>query len=501
MPVIRELLTKWEVEVDDAKVDESEKKVNKLKKTLDNVAKKSIDVGKKLTAFVTLPVLALGVAFIKAASDAEETSSKFAVVFQDVSDEAEKTAKNLSKNFGLSSTAAKTLLSDTGDLLSGFGFTGEKALELSTAVNELAVDLASFTNFAGGAEGASAALTKALLGERESVKSLGISILEEDVKKKVAEQRTQGLTFETERQAKAFATLAIAQQQSANAIGDFARTNQGFANQLRILRGRMNDLSVSFGVILLPIANQIVQRIIKFADAINDLSKETKTTIVIIASLAAVLGPLFLIFGSIVKVLAALKFLTALEVPLGIVIAKIAGIVLAFISMVLAIEDIIVGLKGGESQAKSFFDFIQKQINELNPLMKGVANDLAELFGIPFRAAAAAVRNVIELIKLAKGEMTGTEFISKFLTNVERIIPRFFTERGEGVAGAFGIPEFGPTRTQTNQVQNRNNINVNVNANTNASAQEIGISVRDNMFLILDQMTRNTNESLAAREF
>ena len=213
-------------------------------------AEKVGSVGKSM-AVVGLAVTAVSVGLIKMASDAEETASKFAVVYQDVSEAAAESAKNLSENFGLSSVAAKQLLGDTGDLLTGFGFTGKAALDLSTKVNELAVDLASFTNYSGGAEGASRALTKALLGERESVKSLGISIMEVDVQAKILELTQQGLTFETERQAKAIATLTLMQEQSKNAIGDFARTSESFANQMRILKARVSDLGVALNYYLL----------------------------------------------------------------------------------------------------------------------------------------------------------------------------------------------------------------------------------------------------------
>lgn len=199
---------------------------------------------------------------IQAASDAEETSSKFATVFKDISASSDKTAKDLAKNFGLSTTAAKQLLGDTGDLLTGFGFTQKGALELSNGVQELAVDLASFTNFSGGAAGASAALTKALLGETESLKSLGISINQEDIKKQVAINTSKGLTFATERQAKAQATLDLAMAQSGNAIGDFARTSQGFANQQRILSNVIQDVTESLGSQLLPVANLVLGSLI-----------------------------------------------------------------------------------------------------------------------------------------------------------------------------------------------------------------------------------------------
>ena len=99
--------------------------------------------------------------------------------------------------------------------------------------HSLAADLASFTNYSGGAEGASNALTKALLGERESVKALGIVIREEDVQNRLAAAGKDKLTGAAMLQAKAEATLAIAMEQSKNAIGDYARTSDSASNTLK----------------------------------------------------------------------------------------------------------------------------------------------------------------------------------------------------------------------------------------------------------------------------
>ena len=244
--------------------------VKKLKKGVGGVGdetektnKQTSKLGKLLkiaaASFIVKKIISGLISVTKKAIDAQETISKFKTVFQDVSKESEKASKNLSRDFGLSGVAAKRLLGDTGDLLTGFGFTGKAALDLSVATNKLAADLASFTNFAGGSEGASKALTKALLGERESVKSLGISILEVDVKKQMAIDRAKGLTFESERQAKAIATLTIAQRQSKNAIGDFARTSQNAANQIRIFKARIEDLQVELGKQLVPIVNIVLK--------------------------------------------------------------------------------------------------------------------------------------------------------------------------------------------------------------------------------------------------
>ncbi len=262
-------------------------------------------IGRTMTIAGTA-VTAISIGLIKMASDAEETSSKFGTVFRDVSKEAEETAKNLAENFGLSSKSAKQLLGDTGDLLTGFGFTGGAALDLATQVNELAVDLASFTNYSGGAEGASAALTKALLGERESVKSLGISILEVDVKNKMLEMSKQGLRFETERQAKAYATLLIAQEQSKNAIGDFSRTSGGFANQIRILKARISDVVVELGEKLLPIATKLIGKVIEVVKNINKWIEAHPKLVEWIVKIGATIGALAAVGGPILMAVSAL---------------------------------------------------------------------------------------------------------------------------------------------------------------------------------------------------
>jgi len=310
-----------------AKIDNLKSALLDAEGSLQKFGKNATALGKVLSLAVTAPLLAIGVAAVKTASDFEETASKFNTVFRDVQKSADDAFTSLRDSYGLSSLASKQLLSDTGDLLTGFGFGQKAALDLSLEVNKLAVDLASFTNFAGGAEGASQALTKALLGERESVKALGISILEEDVKKQVAINTAKGLIFETERQAKAQATLDIALQQSTNAIGDYAKTKDGLANQTRLLQERIQDLSVSFGQVLLPITNKIVTGINELVQGFLSLDKETRETIVIIAGITAAIGPLLIGIGTVIKALPLLAAgFTALSGPIGIIGIAVVGL-------------------------------------------------------------------------------------------------------------------------------------------------------------------------------
>ena len=124
--------------------------------------KTRFSLGKLKAGYIALAGVLTGVivaAFgkaIKKASDFEEANQKFGVTFRGVSKEANKMRKDLIKSYGLSSLAATDLLASTGDLLTGFGFTRESALDLSGQVQKLSVDLASFQNLQGGAERASA---------------------------------------------------------------------------------------------------------------------------------------------------------------------------------------------------------------------------------------------------------------------------------------------------------------------------------------------------------
>lgn len=260
--------------------------------------------GQSLSQNLTLPLAALGVASIKLASDFQETQSKFNTVFRDIQAQANQTAKSLQRDFGLSSKASMELLGNTGDLLTGFGFTQEEALKLSADVNKLAVDLASFTNVEGGAATASQALTKALLGERESVKQLGIAITEADLKAFAAEQ---GLVFkELDRVAKATLTFELAARQSSNAIGDYERTSGSFANQTRRLMADLENLGVEIGQVLLPIAQKGIEFFKGLVNAFRNLSPEAKENTVVFGILAGALGPLLVVLGSIATVVATL---------------------------------------------------------------------------------------------------------------------------------------------------------------------------------------------------
>lgn len=230
---------------------------------------KVADLWKKLAAGAAAAVavrqaVRLMVDMAKASIDAEETYSKFGTVFRDVATEANQQMKDLAANYGLSNRASADMLSSTGDLLTGLGMTGSAALDLSSQTQKLAVDLASFTNYSGGAEGASQALTKAMLGEREMLKSLGIAISEEMVQAELAAKGQSKLEGSALMAAKAQATLTLAMRQSPNAIGDYSRTMDSAANVTRRFAAEWENTKEDVGKAIMQGVLPVMQDMLKY---------------------------------------------------------------------------------------------------------------------------------------------------------------------------------------------------------------------------------------------
>ena len=290
---------------DNTQLDSS---IAQSQRRLENFSRSATRIGQTLTTRLTAPITLAAGAAARLAIQAEETNSAFLTSFRGIEDAADSAAQNLQDNFGLSRLESERLLQSTGDLLRGFGATQAEALGLSTEVQELAVDLASFRNIQGGAQRASDALTAALLGETDQLRSLGIVIRQADVDQRILEQGQEDLTGQARLLARAQATLQIAYEQSGDAVGDFERTSESTANQLRQLRSDLTDAAVEIGQNLLPVVNDVVRAFRDATERFADLSEEQQRLIIILGAVAAGAGPAILAIGQLGQ---AITFLSA----------------------------------------------------------------------------------------------------------------------------------------------------------------------------------------------
>ena len=222
--------------------------------------KRANDIVKAGFAAAGIAVLEFGRRSILAAANAEETKSKFNTVFSEIGSSAENAARRLSSGFDIASSTAREMLGDTGDLLTGFGFTQKAALDLSTQVSTLAGDLASFQNIQGGAAEASRKLTKGILGETENLKSLGIVVNQTTPEFREQVAVIMDLTGATKQQAKAQVILNQAIKQSKNATGDYARTANSLSNVIKSNNEGFKEFSEGVGTLLisLPVLNGLL---------------------------------------------------------------------------------------------------------------------------------------------------------------------------------------------------------------------------------------------------
>jgi hypothetical protein len=125
------------------------------------------DIGKSLSMTVTAPIVGLGVAAVKMASDLTENINKTDVAFKNNAQEVKTWSESTLKNFGISKGSALDMASLFGDMGTAMGQTTPEAAKMSTSLVGLAGDLASFKNI--GIAQAEDALKGIFTGEGESL--------------------------------------------------------------------------------------------------------------------------------------------------------------------------------------------------------------------------------------------------------------------------------------------------------------------------------------------
>lgn len=195
---------------------------------------------------------------IRIFSDLQEETQKFETVFAGVQNEANKHVQELINNFGQSELSARRMMAQTGDLLRGAGFDKSILTYLSSTISKYGSDLTSFANYAGGAEQATFALTKMMLGEQEMAKSLGVFIKYDSKMFKDLEKQalSTGLAIgkngeiikaRNEIEARALASFYEMVRQKSYVLGDFWRNQGSIANQSRTMANRLDELKTTIG--------------------------------------------------------------------------------------------------------------------------------------------------------------------------------------------------------------------------------------------------------------
>lgn len=148
-----------------------------------------------------------------------------------------------------------------------------------------------------------------------------------------------GLTGELGESIPKLKELTVEQLKNGEAVDFILENYKGFAESaaqtalgpLRQLNNAWGDFLEQIGAAMMPFATKVTRALTVVVQMLQSLSPTMKQVLVVVAGLAAAIGPLSLGIGAVIKVLPMLSAgLTALLSPVGLVVAAIVALGAAF---------------------------------------------------------------------------------------------------------------------------------------------------------------------------
>jgi len=456
----------YDLDLDDSKfqagIDKASAKAksfaNSLGNDLQKIGQGFYNIGKKMTIGLTLPLVA-GMGFmVKGASDLVEIINKVDVAFKDQSDRVKDWGNTTLTTFGMAKATALDVAANFGDMATSMGLNTGQAADMSMALTGLAGDLASFKNIRFDV--AKTALTGIFTGETESLKQLGIIMTEQNIKQFLMNKGVTKSWNEMSQAEKVQWRYKYVLEKTKNAQGDFAKTSDSTANQLRVIQERTKELSAKLGNRLLPYVNKILKKLNDWGKAFSKLTPKQQDMILKIAGMVAVLGPALYIIGKITSAVGLLiKIIAFFGTTVGIYVGAALLVIAALAFLAYEVYknwDMVKGwfiafwqvLQEGISVIVQFFvtawnmilavvkGVVQGIINIISSILSTIGNIIWTFFGpiiILFFVILETVYNVFMWL------LNGVIVIFKWMWNgivvIMSPIIRFFSGIAQGIWG------------------------------------------------------------------
>lgn len=208
-------------------------------------------------AFAVKKLIDFGAQCIELGSDLQEVQNVVDVTFPQMSKQVDKFAQNAASSFGLSETMAKKFTGTFGAMAKAFGFNEQAAYEMSTTLTGLAGDVASFYNISQ--DEAFTKLKAVFSGETEVLKDLGIVMTQTALDSYAMANGFGKTTAKMSEMEKVALRYQFVQDQLALSSGDFQRTSDGWANQVRVLQLQFDSLKATIGQGLINVLTPVIK--------------------------------------------------------------------------------------------------------------------------------------------------------------------------------------------------------------------------------------------------
>lgn len=313
-----------------ADISEFQRAMQRAQRSMKDVGKKLTSIGKGLTLGVTTPLVLLGKKSIDLANDQIAVEKKLETVVKQRTDATEAEIQSI-KDL----TAVQQKLGVIGDEVQLAG--AQQIATFSTTTSTIKTLIPAMNNLLAQQKGVNATQSdavnianmvgKALQGQLGSLSRVGITFSEVE-----GEMLKHG-----NEQERAAVLAKIITQNVGEMNKALAETDQGAIQQLKNAFG---DLQEEIGKTLLPILKTLLEKYIKpLIERFSGLSESTKANIVKVAGLAAVIGPLVIVLGSVITAVGGLiGILGAVSAPV-IAVITVVGLLIGKIIHLLATNE------------------------------------------------------------------------------------------------------------------------------------------------------------------
>lgn len=413
-----------------------ERQVSTMKESLASAGQSMQKAGTMASFGVTLPLVGIGMAAIKTASDLSESTNKIDVLFGNSAAAMMKWSQSSALSLGQTRVQALDAASTFGIFGQSAGLASEDLMKFSTDFTGLASDLASFHNTSP--EEAIQAIGAAMRGETEPIRRYGVLLDDATMRQKALEMGLVATTKDAlSPQNKVLAASALLWDQTKSAQGDFAKTSTGLANAQRILTAQMSELALVVGERLLPYAQKLVAWALDATKAFTSLSPAMQDFLVIGGVIAAAAGPALVILGTLVTGIAALIS------PIGLVIAAVAALAAAFATDFMGIRSAVMPLV---NLLTDRFGSVFKELSSGSNSISDVFGDVGSLFGGVGDGAAGSTEHLFGFIEALTGSTTAAGKFVSFIASVGGSFQLFI---GHLNAVSAAVQKFGASSTWT----------------------------------------------------
>lgn len=330
--------------------------VNQVDRVHKSVVKLDNGVGKLASSLAKLvsagAILKFSKQCVQAAADLQRVSNVLNITFGSTAEKLNDWVKSQAAVFGLTETAAKKYLGVFGNLANQFGYTAEQAATMGVELTKISSDVAAFYGIT--TDQAFTKLQGIFTGRATGMKELGIVLNDAQLNAFLLQKGINKTVNELSAQDKVTLRYMYTMEKLNHTQGFFQKSTGGWAHSLRDLKINIENLKVSVGKELLPVAVYTVSAIAKGVQAVSPVIVRVAETVRLYteawknASTVAkgyvkiALGAIgvMLIAPKIIKIIStAVELLTVKTLTLGTAIKGLAGLV-GIIFTILAFKEL-----------------------------------------------------------------------------------------------------------------------------------------------------------------